>query len=135
MQWLNWLLRKKEPALGGAPRLGREKTYSAESGYVYLYSLTAYRQHRAGGDYLHEYTFAVTTGRQAPAPLRVQLRTTVLDGWERASGRELTASERFGIAKIALKRAFDQADDPAALGDVVTPGSAEVDDIARFLQL
>ena len=135
MGWLDWLIRRRNPGLGGAPRLGREKTYSADSGYVYQYSLSSFRQHRAAGDFVNEYTFLVSTARNGPKPLPVHLRTTVLDGWERAHGRELSASERFGIAKIALKRAFDEAADPAAVRDPVIPGSAEIEEISQFLGL
>jgi len=34
---LNWLRKKKEAPLTGAPAVRRQKTYSAESGYVYQY--------------------------------------------------------------------------------------------------
>jgi hypothetical protein len=132
--WLAKLFRRK-PDYGGVPRPGRQKTYSAESGYVYQYALSSFRQRRDAGDFVHEYTFTVTSGVMGMLRVTVALRASVLGAWEMARGRELSASERFGIAKIALKRAFDDASSPAALGNVIAPERAEVEEISEYLDL
>jgi hypothetical protein len=115
--------------------MGRQKTYSAESGYVYQYALSDFRQRRELREFVNEYTFTVTSGGTRTAAVTVALRSSVLDAWEMSRGRDLTASERFGIAKIALKRAFDDASSPVALGNVIAPERAEVEEISRYLDL
>jgi hypothetical protein len=123
----------RKPELGGAPRVGRQKTYSAESGYVYQYVLSTFRQHRRRGEQVHDYTFEVTTGHEAPARVSVILRSSVLEEWVNQHGRELTASERYAIAKISLKRQLDDSETPESVPADVEPRVADVDSIASFL--
>jgi hypothetical protein len=118
----------------GAPRFGRLKTYSADSGYVFQYSLSSFRRHR-GGDQVYEYVFLVSAGRGPAQPLSVLLGTSVLRQWQTQLGRELTASERFAIAKIALKRHLDESEAPNSVGPSVSPGLTEVGEISSFLGL
>jgi hypothetical protein len=125
----------RQPALGGAPRTGRQKTYSAESGYVYQYVLSSFRQHRKAGEDLHEYTFEVNSAPGRTSTIAVILKSSVLHTWIREHDREFSPSERYGIAKITLKRALDSAENPAALPPSVSPDVGQIDDICRFLAL
>ena len=134
---LEWWRRRfaRRPELGGAPRTGRQKTYSAESGYVYQYVLLSFRQHKRGGEDLHEYTFEVSGAPGRTWSIAVILRSSVLHTWIREHDREFSASERYGIAKITLKRELDTAESPARLPASVSPTVGQVDDICRFLGL
>jgi hypothetical protein len=134
LDWWRQLFQRRSN-LGGALRTGRQKTYSAESGYVYQYVLSSFRQHRRGGEDLHEYTFQVSGGRGESSTLTVVLRSSVLREWIRRHDREFSASERYGIAKIALKRQFDSAESPAAIPASVAPDIDEVAEISGFLGL
>jgi hypothetical protein len=134
---LEWWRRlfPRQPEPGGALRTGRQKTYSADSGYVYQYVLLSFRQHRRGGEELHEYTFEVSGGPGRKSNIAVILRSSVLHTWIRDHDREFSASERYGIAKITLKRELDSAENPASLPASVSPDVGQVDDICRFLGL
>jgi hypothetical protein len=125
----------RQPELGGAPRTGRQKTYSAESGYVYQYIFLSFRPHRRGGEGLHEYVFEVRGSAGKTSTLSVVLKESVLLMWVRAHDREFSASERYGIAKITLKRELDAAESPTALPVSVTPSLDQIDEICRFLGL
>jgi hypothetical protein len=95
-----------------------------------VYSFAGFRRVSRGV----EYVFEVTPGR-APA---LQLAITVREDWlEKVVVRDsaFTASERYGVAKIALKRALDAAEHPAKLPPAVTPGEAELQEISRVLDL
>jgi hypothetical protein len=133
---LDWWYRlfPQKPAAGTAPGTGRQKTYSAESGYVYQYVLSSFRQHRRRGEEVYEYLFAVSGGRAALVNLSVSLHSSVLERWA-AQHRELSASERYGIAKISLKRQLDASESPASLPLSISPQLNEIDDIAAFLGL
>ena len=131
--WHRLFPRRTNP--GGAPRTGRQKTYSAESGYVYQYVLSAFRQYRRGDEELYEYTFQVSAGRGEASAVTVVLRSSVLREWIRQHDREFSASERYGIAKITLKRQLDAAESPPALPPSVAPDVSEVADITAFLGL
>jgi hypothetical protein len=134
LSWWQKLFSRK-PDYGGAPRLHRQKTYSAESGYVYQYGLTSFRQHRRSGDEVYEYSFIVSSGRVPDAPISVILRRSVLRQWEAQRGRDLTASERYAIAKITLKRHLDTTEKPGDVQTNVSPDLEEVDSISDFLEL
>jgi hypothetical protein len=120
---------------GGAPRTGREKTYSADSGYVYQYVLSSFRQYRRGGEDCHEYVFQVRGGRSGATDIAVILKSSVLQQWEREHDREFSASERYGIAKITLKRQLDASEDPVSVPPAVSPDIAQVTEITTFLGL
>ena len=130
--WRNLFPRKAE--FSGTPRFGRQKTYSAESGYVYQYSLTSFRQHR-GSQPVYEYVFLVSAGRPPAASLSILLKDSVLRQYQTQLGRELSASERFAIAKIGLKRHLDQSETPSSVARSVSPDVAEVGAISSFLGL
>ena len=118
----------------GSPRFGRQKTYSADSGYVYQYSLSSFRHHR-GKEPVYEYAFLVDAGRGPALPLSILLKASVLQQWQTELGRELSASERFAIAKIALKRHLDQVETPGSAAGSVSPDLGEVGAISLFLGL
>ena len=100
----DWLRRNKPQPLTGAPAIRREKTYSAESGYVYSYFYRGHRPCQGGA----EYVFDVSADRRGFLPVSVFLSGAALEPWQTAHGRELTGSERYAIAKLALLAAFDQ---------------------------
>ena len=132
---LDWWRRlfPRKTVLGGALRTGRQKTYSAESGYVYQYLLSSFRQHRRGGEAVHEYTFEVSGGRWPAALVSIVLRASVLRQWETRHGRELTASERYAIATITLKRQLDASETPKSVPSVVAPDVAGIEAVSSLL--
>lgn len=101
-------LTGRKPPLEGAPAVRRMKNYSADSGYVYQYSFEGFR--RDGSAW--EYVFSATANRREWMSVTVALPAEVLSAWERRHAREFSASERFAIAKLALRSAFDECEPP-----------------------
>jgi hypothetical protein len=118
----DWLRRNKPQPLTGAPAIRREKTYSAESGYVYSYFYRGHRPCQGGA----EYVFDVSADRRKFLPVSVFLSGAALEPWQTAHGRELTGSERYAIAKLALQQALDGSPEPAGLNREVRVEPAAV---------
>jgi hypothetical protein len=129
LRWLHNALRSKREPLTGAPAIRRHKTYSAESGYVYQYQYSGSRAIPDG----REYVFMATAARCAEFPVTVVLHDAALEPWERRHRRALTAPERFAVAKLSMKRAFDERESPDLMRDTVEPASDAVDEILTML--
>ena len=117
--------------LTGSPAIRRQKTYSADSGYVYLYYFDGFRETSSAW----EYVFTVTANRREWFAVPVVVERELLRAWSRDHGRELGASERFAVAKIALRRAFDARETPAAMSAAVHLDRGEMQAIADVLDL
>jgi hypothetical protein len=123
IQKLAGLLRRARPAAAaaawqGAPAQPRMKTHTAESGYVYHYYFDGWRESGAA----REYKFTYSADRRAWAALVVELRPRPAD---------LPDNVRYGVAKLALFEAFDQAAAPLHLAPA-WPVDAETQ--ARILE-
>jgi hypothetical protein len=55
--------------------------------------------------------------------------------WEKAHERELSATERYAISKMALFQAFDERGTPALMKDDVRVRNADVEAIVETLGL
>ena len=125
---LRRLFRRESPLVRGTGS-ARPRTYSADSGYVYEYSFAGFRS--AGGVY--EYVFTVSGGRGPGRRVQVVLPASAAEWTGR--NRELTASERYGLAKVCLKNAMDRAAGPDVLEAEVRPGREEIAEVADLLDL
>jgi hypothetical protein len=117
------LFRRSAPPpapLRGAPSIRREKTYSAQTGYVYQYYYEGFRDSERNGRAGHEYVFHVSSDRKTAFPLTVFLAAETVDSWQRPRSRPLTPTEQYAAVKMALFRTFDEQ---AGLG----PANAEVE--------
>lgn len=120
-----WLKRKQDEApLTGAPAQPRMKTYSAQSGYVYQYAFRGQRPAATKPSGI-EYAFDVTYDRKTMHRLWVFVADAAVAAWIDRNGRDLTNSERYGVAKIALRNAFDDRA-PSAIHDRIAPAADEV---------
>ncbi|MCS6952165.1 MAG: hypothetical protein RMK57_09455 [Bryobacterales bacterium] len=128
----NWL-RKRPAPLTGAPAVRRQKTYSAQSGYVYQYYYEGQREVSRGRERGAEYVFEVTADRKTSFPVSVFVSSEALAVWEQRHGRSLTATERYAIAKMALFAAFDEREDPRQMRDEVRVQPADVEAILERL--
>ena len=81
-----------------------------------------------------EYQFRVTYGKPESVTIAVFLPEQKLSEWT-GTGRELSASERYGMAKLCLKAEFDRAESPAQLRQTLHPVEDEIAEIARTLDL
>jgi len=104
-------LKRKPPVaepLRGAPAIRREKTYAAQTGYVYQYYYEGYRNSRRGGRPGQEYVFQVSSDRKSSFPLAVFLPQTTVDRWQQGRLRTLSPTERYAAAKMKLFETFDE---------------------------
>lgn len=121
------LFGRKPELLTGAPAVRRMKTYSAQSGYVYQYF---YEGHRGG-----EYVFHVSADRKTWFDTSVFVEEDVIRSWEESHSRELSASERYAIAKMALFQAFDERETPELMKSPVEVSREGVETILETLDL
>ena len=122
--------RKKEAPLTGAPAVRRQKTHSAESGYVYQYFYEGQRTAKREGLDGIQYVFNVSGDRKVIFAVSVFVGDAELEEWQKAHGRALGSTERYAVAKLALFQAFDQRETPAAMHEEV---HVKPEDVELFL--
>src|SRR5215471_8531958 len=122
--------RKKDAPLTGAPAVRRQKTHSAESGYVYQYFYEGQRTASRDGGAGTQYVFNVSADRKSSFLVSVFVGEAALGDWQAEHARALSSTERYAIAKLALFQAFDRRETPSAMGDEVRVAAA---DVAGFL--
>jgi len=124
----------QQPApLSGAPRVRRQKTHSAETGYVYLYFFEGQRQVNRDGAPAVEYVFDVSAGRKSSFPVSIFLRESVVSEWQQAHHRELSGPEKYAIAKMALRYAFDTKESPEQVREPIDVTAFDVGMILSVL--
>jgi hypothetical protein len=103
----------------------RQKTYSAQSGYVYQYFYEGHRPSSAERG--TEYVFDVSSDRKTSSPVSVVISDAAVASWQNESGRTLSATEQYAIAKMALFQAFDERESPEAMRQAVhvSPGAVQ----------
>jgi len=129
------LFGKKELPLTGAPPVRRMKTYSAQSGYVYQYCYEGQRPFQKSGEKGTEFVFSISSDRKTWSGCKVLLPDGAATSWEAAHERELSATERYAIAKMALFQAFDERETPATMKADVLVRNADVEGIVETLGL
>jgi hypothetical protein len=127
------LFSKKPAALTGTPAVRRLKTYSAQTGYVYQYYYEGHREFRAGGDSGTEFVFSISSDRKTWHATSVLVSEASVRAWQESHARQLSSTEWYAIAKIALFQAFDERTLPAQMKDEVRVRSADVDAIIETL--
>jgi hypothetical protein len=126
---------KKEAPLTGAPPVRRLKTHSAQSGYVYQYCYEGQRPFQQSGENGTEYVFSLSADRKSWRPCKVLLPDGAAASWEAAHDRELSTTERYAIAKMALFQALDERETPALMKADVLVRNADVEAIVETLGL
>ena len=134
LEWLRKLGAKKLPPLTGAPLVRRRKTYSAESGYVYIYYYEGSRAAERGSERGAQFVFAVSWDRKSFFPVSVFLAESSIAPWEDAH-HVLQDAERYAIAKMALFQAFDERPDPTRMKLEVLVRRADAESILETLEL
>jgi hypothetical protein len=128
--------KKPNPVpLTGAPAIRRMKTYSAQSGYVYQYFYEGHRGSGSGAGAGMEFVFTISADRKNWHPVSVLLSVQSVESWERSHERELSSTEKYAVAKMALFQAFDERSTPAQMKDEIRVRNADVDGIIDTLGL
>jgi hypothetical protein len=89
----------------------RIKSYSAESGFVYQYQFQDVHPAEQGSVSGNEYIYYVSADRKTMFPIRIFVRRDALDQWTQQTGRTLTGTEEYAVAKMRLFQAFDEIED------------------------
>jgi len=89
----------------------RIKAYSAESGYVYQYQFQDVHPAQKEGAAGNEYIYYVSADRKTMFPVRIFVRRDALDNWTKKTGRMLTGTEEYAVAKMRLFQALDEVED------------------------
>jgi len=126
---------KKPAPLSGAPPVRRLKTYSAQSGYVYQYCYEGRRSYEQSGERGTEFVFSLSADCKNWRPSKVVVPDGAIARWEAAHQRELSDTERYAIAKMALFQAFDERATPALMKADVLVRTADVEAIVETLGL
>jgi len=132
---LEWLRRKKEIPLTGAPAVRRQKTYSAASGYVYQYFYEGQRPAERNGHLGAQYVFNVSSDRKSSSAMSVFLSEESLTAWQTQHERQLGSTERYAIAKMALFQAFDERETPSDMAAEVVVQTHDVESILATLDI
>jgi len=137
IQWFKRLAgnRKPQEPLRGARPVRREKTYSAQSGYVYQYFYEGYRDSRRDSGPGQDHVFSVTSDRANRFPLTVFLGTEAVKVWEAAHNRRLSATEQYAVVKMRLFQAFDEQNVLTAQTAAIIVAAADLAEHASTLDL
>jgi hypothetical protein len=123
--WIGRFIRR-EPLppqpLRGAPASPRLKHYAAANGYAYEYAYLGYRDDAE----CRRHYFRVSPDRKRWSEVEVQVDGQAIRAWELDNGRELSAAERYAVAKLALFAAFDEGESPEALSAQVQVSAARI---------
>ena len=128
MKWLRKIFAKSpvEAPLRGRPPVRREKSYTAETGYVYQYFYEGFRDAGLDGEDGQEYLFTVSSDRVSRFPIRVFLSTRITADWQVDRERELNATEQYAVVKMALFAIFDRQPN---LGQGLPPVAVTYDEV------
>ncbi|MGC1187574.1 MAG: hypothetical protein WA871_09280 [Candidatus Acidiferrales bacterium] len=88
----------------------RVKSYSAESGYVYQYYFFEVQKSRRGAISGTEYVYMVSTDRKTVFPVRIFVRSDAVDAWAKRTGRAISGTEEYAVAKMRLFQVFDESE-------------------------
>ena len=135
LSWLHRLVSKPPAPLKGVPKVRREKTYSAETGFVYQYFYMGYREGKRGEDDGYEHLFSVSSDRTSRFTLLVFLSRRVLEQWEMANDRKLISAEQYALVKLSLFRAFDECADFGGENPQVVVSPEQVEEHVKTLDL
>jgi hypothetical protein len=86
----------------------RVKSYSAADGFVYQYYFFEGNRAQRGASHGGEFTYVVSVDRQSAFPFKIFVHQSALDRWAAQTGRPLSSSEEYAVAKMRLFGAFDE---------------------------
>lgn len=113
----------------------RIKSYSAASGYVYQYQFQDAHPAEQDASRGNEYVYYVTADRKTMFPVRIFVHRAALDAWSAQSGRALTGTEEYAIAKMRLFQALDDIEDFATSRPSLAVDESNVADLIARLDL
>ncbi len=113
----------------------RIKSYSAESGYVYQYQFQDVHPSQQGTVRGNEYVYYISADRKKMFPVRIFVRIDDLERWAKATGRALTGTEEYAVAKMRLFQAFDEGQELSATGPALVVDESNLNALLERLDL
>jgi hypothetical protein len=113
----------------------RVKSYSAESGYVYQYQFQDVHLAQQGTARGNEYVYYVSADRKKMFPVRIFVRVDDLNRWAKATGRALTGTEEYAVAKMRLFQAFDEGQELSATSPTLVVDESNLNALLERLDL
>jgi hypothetical protein len=113
----------------------RIKSYSAASGFVYQYQFQDVHPASRAGVSGNEYVYYVSADRKTMFPIRILVRRDALENWTKQTGRGLTGTEEYALAKMRLFEALDEVDDFAVKRPELTVEEANIGALLERLDL
>ena len=113
----------------------RIKSYSAASGFVYQYQFQDVHPTSRAATSGNEYVYYVSADRKTMFPIRIFVRRDALENWTKKTGRALTGTEEYALAKMRLFEAFDEIEDFAAKRPELTVDESSIGGLLERLDL
>ena len=88
----------------------RVKSYSAATGYVYQYYFYEVEKSRRGKAEGTEYVYMTSVDRKHVFPVRIFVAKDGIKDWSERTGRQLSGTEEYAVAKMRLFQAFDEVE-------------------------
>ena len=113
----------------------RIKSYSAATGYVYQYCNVEVQRARRGFSLGTDYVYLVSVDRQERFPLVIFVRQSAVEKWSKRTGRTLTGTEEYAVAKMRLFDAFDEMPELATVKPELIVDESNLDALLEKLDL
>jgi hypothetical protein len=113
----------------------RIKSYSADNGYVYQYQFQDVHPAQRDAAKGNEFIYYVSADRKTMFPVRIFVRRDALEQWIKQTGRALTGTEEYAVAKMRLFQALDEVPDFAATRPELTVDGSNLSSLLERLDL
>jgi hypothetical protein len=113
----------------------RIKSYSAATGSVYQYQFQEIRPAADRAEPGNEYVYYVSADRKTMFLVRIFVRRRALEAWTKQTGRALTGTEEYALAKMRLFQAFDEVEDFAEKRPELTVDASNLAELLERLDL
>jgi len=99
------------PVMAKQETVRRIKSYSAATGSVYQYQFQEIRPAADRVEPGNEFLYYVSADRKTMFLVRIFVLRRALETWTKQTGRALTGTEEYALAKMRLFQAFDEVED------------------------
>ena len=123
------------PAMAKQETVRRIKSYSAATGYVYQYQFQDVHPAARGENRGNEYVYYVSADRKTMIPIRIFVQRSALEAWSRQTGRTITGTEEYAVAKMRLFQAFDDVEDFAGSRPALEVDASNLAELIERLDL
>jgi hypothetical protein len=113
----------------------RIKSYSADSGFVYQYQFQDAHPAQQGTARGNEYVYYVSADRKKMLPVRIFVRADAVERSVKSTGRALTGTEEYAVAKMRLFQAFDEGAELSATGPALVVDDSNLNTLLERLDL